>query len=65
MTWYDKSNPVTVTHREEYTMEPNKPVDIPEATSDTYTPLQWRILKLMQWGAWTAAFIAMMYVMDS
>lgn len=46
-------------------MEPNKPVDMPEETRTTYTPGQQAILKLLQWGAWTAAFVAMLNVMHA
>ena len=44
-------------------MEPNKQADIPEETTVTYTPGQQAILRLLQWGAWTAAFVAMLDVM--
>jgi len=46
-------------------MEPNKPVDMPEETKATYTPGQQAILKLPQWGAWTAVFVAMLKVMHA
>ena len=46
-------------------MEHNKPVDMPEDTKATYTPGQQAILKLLQWGAWTAAFVAMLNVMHA
>lgn len=46
-------------------MEPNKPADILEETKPTYTPGQQAILKLLQWGAWTAAFVAMLKLMHA
>jgi hypothetical protein len=46
-------------------MEPNKPVEVPEESGETYTPGQRAILKILQLGAWTAAFTAMIYVMHS
>lgn len=46
-------------------MEPNKPVDMPEGTKATYTPGQQAILKLLQWGAWTAVFVAMLNIMHA
>lgn len=46
-------------------MEPNKPVEMPEESGETYTPGQRALLKFLQWGAWTAAFVAMLYVMHS
>lgn len=46
-------------------MEPNKPVDMPEETKEIYTPGQQVILKLLQWAAWTAAFVAILNIMHS
>lgn len=46
-------------------MEPNKSVEVPGENGETYTPGQRIILKILQFGAWTVAFIAMMYVMHS
>lgn len=46
-------------------MEPNKPADMPEETKATYTPGQQAIINLLQWGAWTAAFVAMLDVMHA
>lgn len=46
-------------------MEPNKPADMPEENGDTYTPGQKAVLQWLCWGAWTAAFIAMLYIMHS
>lgn len=46
-------------------MEPDKQADVPEENGDTYTPLQRFALKIMRWGAWISAFVAMMIVMHS
>jgi len=46
-------------------MEPNKPADVPEEMKETYTPGQQAILKLLQWGAWTAVFVAILNVMHA
>lgn len=46
-------------------MEPNKSVNSMEENKDTYTPGQKVILSLLRLGAWTAAFIAMLYIMHS
>lgn len=46
-------------------MEPNKPVDMPEESEVIYTPGQRTVLQILQWGAWTAAFAAMLYVMHA
>jgi hypothetical protein len=44
-------------------MAADKPADSEENNAPAYTPGQQSILKFLRWGAWTAAFIAMMYVM--
>lgn len=46
-------------------MEPNKPVEIPEASETIYTPGQRALLQILQWGAWAAVFVAMMYIMHA
>lgn len=46
-------------------MEPNKPVEMPEESGETYTPGQKAILKILRLGAWTAVFTAMLYAMRS
>ncbi|MDU2065077.1 MAG: hypothetical protein E6713_09545 [Sporomusaceae bacterium] len=46
-------------------MEPNKQLDMSEEVKETYTPGQQAVLKILQWGAWTLAFAAMLYVMHS
>ena len=46
-------------------MEPNRPLDMPEETKGTYTPGQQAVLKLVQWGAGTVAFVAMLDVIHS
>jgi len=46
-------------------MEPNKPVEIPEESETIYTPGQRALLQILQWGAWTAVFVAMMYIMHA
>lgn len=46
-------------------MEPNKPAELPEEDGDTYTPGQKAILDLLQWGAWTAAFVALLFFINS
>ncbi|CUH95020.1 putative membrane protein [Propionispora sp. 2/2-37] len=44
-------------------MEPDGPADRPEEGGAIYTPGQRVVLQILQWGAWTAAFSAMLYVM--
>lgn len=46
-------------------MEPNKPVEIQEEKEEIYTPGQRFILKIFQWGAWTAGFVALMSFLHS
>ena len=36
-----------------------------EETKEIYAPGQQAILKLLQWGAWTAAFVAILNIMHS
>ncbi|MCM0759543.1 hypothetical protein M7775_13375 [Sporomusa sphaeroides DSM 2875] len=44
-------------------MEQNKP-ELPEAgNTETYTPGQKIVLKVLKWGAWTVSAVAMVYVM--
>ncbi len=46
-------------------MEPNKPVEIPEESVTIYTPGQRALLRILQWGAWGAVFVAMLYIMHA
>lgn len=46
-------------------MEPKRQADTPEEFEETYTSTQRVILRLLQWGAWTASFVAMLYFMRS
>lgn len=46
-------------------MDPNKPVEVQEENEEIYTPGQRAVLRLLQWGAWTAALTAILYVMHS
>lgn len=46
-------------------MESDKRVDVPDEAEQIYTPGQQVILKLLQWGAWTAIIMVMLYVMHS
>lgn len=47
-------------------MEPNKPDDMPaEGGEVVYTLGQRAILQILRWGAWTAAFSAVLYIMHA
>ncbi len=46
-------------------MESNKPANFPEVPLEEYRSWQKTVIKFLQWGAWTAAFMAMLYVMHS
>lgn len=46
-------------------MEPNKPADMPEESGEVYTPGQRVLLQVLRWGAWSAAFTAMLYIMHA
>jgi len=39
--------------------------DEPNTGVQVYNPLQAKLLTILKWGAYAAAFIAMMYVMHS
>ena len=46
-------------------LEPNKPMDESKETTESFTPGQQAFLGFLQWGAWTTAFVALLYVMHS
>lgn len=46
-------------------MQPNKSAELPEESKADYTPGQRALLQFLQWGAWTAVFVAMLYIMHA
>lgn len=63
--WYDIDKSNSALLKEVKMMEPNKPADMPEESEEVYTPGQRVILQILRWGAWIAAFMAMVYVMHA
>lgn len=46
-------------------MEPRKSAELTKENDDAYTPGQKAILNLLQWVAWTVAFVALLFFIKS